>query len=77
MRNGLMVIYLYQRFFYNGATYYWHAEIDYLPPKEAVFTPVFGDCGYYSIERIIIINHGVKAAFVYLEPLRITMPYSP
>ena len=37
---------------------------------------MFGDRGYYSIERIVI-NHGVKAAFVYLEPLRITMPYSP
>ena len=70
-----MTTYLYQKFFYDGATNYWREKIDYLSPKEAVFTPMFGDRGYYSIDRIVI-NHGIKTAFVYLEPLRITMPYS-
>ena len=72
----MRAIYLYQKFFYAGRAYYWREKIDYLPPEKALFTPMFGDRGRYHIQEIVI-NHGIRTAFVYLEPLRITMPYSP
>ena len=71
----MKAIYLCQKFFYKGETYYWREQIDYLPPEGAVYESMFGDRGYYAIDKIVI-NHGIKTAFVYLEPLRITMPYS-
>ena len=46
-----MRTYLYQKFFYDRVTYYWREAFDYLPPKEVVFAPLFGDCEYYRIKR--------------------------